>query len=181
MQFGKWHDIEVEDDVTTYVEYANGATGVFVTTTGDAPGTNRFEISLDGGKLVAENDKLYMWKNDVFEREFSATNTIPFGCPKSEKTEVETDGKNEQHVGVLNAFAGRILHGTPLIAEGCEGINGLTLSNAMHLSAWLGKTIELPFDEDLFYDELMKRVKTSRRKENVASVYADTSNTYNSK
>ena len=181
MQFGKWHDIEVEDDVTTYVEYANGATGVFVTTTGDAPGTNRFEISLDGGKLVAENDKLYMWKNDVCEREFSATNTIPFGCPKSEKTEVETDGKNEQHVGVLNAFAGRILHGTPLIAEGCEGINGLTLSNAMHLSAWLGKTIELPFDEDLFYDELMKRVKTSRRKENVASVYADTSNTYNSK
>ncbi len=181
MQFGKWHDIEVEDDVTTYVEYANGATGVFVTTTGDAPGTNRFEISLDGGKLVAENDKLYMWKNDVGEREFSATNTIPFGCPKSEKTEVETDGKNEQHVGVLNAFAGRILHGTPLIAEGCEGINGLTLSNAMHLSAWLGKTIELPFDEDLFYDELMKRVKTSRRKENVASVYADTSNTYNSK
>ena len=181
MQFGKWHDIEVEDDVTTYVEYVNGATGVFVTTTGDAPGTNRFEISLDGGKLVAENDKLYMWKNDVGEREFSATNTVPFGCPKSEKTEVETDGKNEQHVGVLNAFAGRILHGTPLIAEGCEGINGLTLSNAMHLSAWLGKTIELPFDEDLFYDELMKRVKTSRRKENVASVYADTSNTYNSK
>ena len=181
MQFGKWHDIEVEDDVTTYVEYANGATGVFVTTTGDAPGTNRFEISLDGGKLVAENDKLYMWKNDVGEREFSATNTIPFGCPKSEKTEVETDGKNEQHVGVLNAFAGRILHGTPLIAEGCEGINGLTLYNAMHLSAWLGKTIEHPFDEDLFYDELMKRVKTSRRKENVASVYADTSNTYNSK
>ena len=181
MQLGKWLDIEVEDDVTTYVEYANGATGVFVTTTGDAPGTNRFEISLDGGKLVAENDKLYMWKNDVGEREFSATNTIPFGCPKSEKTEVETDGKNEQHVGVLNAFAGRILHGTPLIAEGCEGINGLTLSNAMHLSAWLGKTIELPFDEDLFYDELMKRVKTSRRKENVASVYADTSNTYNSK
>ena len=181
MQFGKWHDIEVEDDVTTYVEYVNGATGVFVTTTGDAPGTNRFEISLDGGKLVAENDKLYMWKNDVFEREFSATNTIPFGCPKSEKTEVETDGKNEQHVGVLNAFAGRILHGTPLIAEGCEGINGLTLSNAMHLSAWLGKTVDIPFDEDLFYDELMKRVKTSRRKENVQSVYADTSNTYNSK
>ncbi len=181
MQFGKWHDIEVEDDVTTYVEYANGATGVFVTTTGDAPGTNRFEIDLDGGKLVSENDKLYMWKNEVFEREFSATNTVPFGHPKSEMVEVETDGKNEQHIGVLNAFAGRILHGTPLIAEGYEGINGLTLSNAMHLSAWLDKTVDIPFDEDLFYDELMKRVKTSRRKENVASVYADTSNTYNSK
>ncbi len=181
MHFGKWHDIEVEDDVSTYVEYANGATGVFVTSTADAPGTNRFEILLDGGKLVSENDKLYMWKNEMFEREFSATNTVPFGCPKAEFTEVETDGKNEQHVGVLNAFAGKILHGTPLVADGCEGINGLTISNAMHLSAWLGKPVDVPFDEDLFYDELMKRVKTSRRKENVASVYADTTNTYNSK
>lgn len=181
MHFGKWHDIEVEDDVSTYVEYANGATGVFITSTADAPGTNRFEILLDGGKLVSENDKLYMWKNEMFEREFSATNTVPFGCPKAEFTEVETDGKNEQHVGVLNAFAGKILHGTPLIANGCEGINGLTISNAMHLSAWLGKPVDIPFDEELFYEELMKRVKTSRRKENVASVYADTTNTYNSK
>lgn len=181
LHYGKWHDIEVEDDVTTYVEYANGATGVFVTSTADAPGTNRFEILLDGGKLVSENDKLYMWKNDVFEREFSATNKVPFGSPKAEFSEVETDGKNEQHIGVLNAFAGKILHGTPLVAEGYEGINGLTISNAMHLSSWLGKPVDIPFDEDLFYDELMKRVKTSRRKENVTSVYADTSNTYNSK
>ena len=181
LHYGKWHDIEVEDDVTAYVEYANGATGVFVTTTADAPGTNRFEIALDGGKLVSENDKLYMWKNEVFEREFSRTNTVPFGSPKNTFSEVETDGMNEQHVGVLNAFAGRILHGTPLIAEGCEGINGLTISNAMHLSSWLQKPVDVPFDEELFYNELMERVKNSRRKENIASVYADTSNTYNSK
>ena len=181
MHFGKWHDIEVEDDVSTYVEYANGATGIFVTTTADAPGTNRFEISLDGGKLVSEDDKLYMWKNEMSERQFSATNTIPFGCPKAEFTEVETDGGNEQHVGVLNAFAGRILRGTPLIAEGYEGLNGLTISNAMHLSAWLGKPVDIPFDDELFYEELMKRVKTSRRKEDIGSVYADTAGTYNSK
>mgnify|MGYP005753180093 CR=1 FL=1 len=181
LHYGKWHDIEVEDDVTAYVEYANGATGVFVTTTADAPGTNRFEIALDGGKLVSENDKLYMWKNEVFEREFSRTNTVPFGSPKNTFSEVETDGMNEQHVGVLNAFAGRILHGTPLIAEGCEGINGLTISNAMHLSSWLQKPVDVPFDEELFYNELMERVKNSRRKENIASVYADTSSTYNSK
>ena len=181
MHFGKWHDIEVEDDVSTYVEYANGTTGVFVTTTADAPGTNRFEISLDGGKLVSEDDKLYMWKNEMSERQFSATNTIPFGCPKAEFTEVETDGQNEQHVGVLNAFAGKILRGTPLIAEGYEGLNGLTISNAMHLSAWLGKPVEIPFDDELFYEELMKRVKTSRRKEGVEAVYADTAGTYNSK
>ena len=181
LQFGKWHDIEVEDDVTAFVEYPNGATGVFITTTGDAPGTNRFEIDFDGGKLVSENDKLYLWKIEMLEQEFSATNKVPFGCPKAEFSEVETDGRNEQHVGVLNAFAGKILHGTPLVAEGTEGINGLTISNAMHLSAWLGKAIELPFDDDLFYEELMKRVKTSRRKEDTGPVFADTSGTYNSK
>ena len=70
---GHFHDIEVEDDVTAYVEYANGATGVFITSTGDCPGTNRFEVSLDGGKLVAENNKLYMYKLEMFEQEFSAT------------------------------------------------------------------------------------------------------------
>ena len=108
----------------------------------------------------------------------SKTNTIPFGCPKGKVVELETDGENPQHNGVLNAFASAILHGTEPIAYGFEGINGLTLSNAMHLSEWLGKTVELPFDEELYYNELMKRVATSRRKENVKSVIADLSNTY---
>ena len=180
LHFGKWHDIEVEDDVTTYVEYANGATGTFVTTTADAPGTNRFEITLDGGKLVAENDELHIFKLEMPESQFTKENTIPFGTPEVVKSKAETDGENTQHVGVLNAFCGAILRNEPLIASGIEGINGLTLSNAMHLSAFLdGKMIELPFDEELYYNELMKRVATSRRKENIAEVMADTSSTYN--
>ena len=81
---GKWHDIEVEDDVTAYVEYANGATGVFITTTGDCPGTNRFEVTLDGGKLVVENNELYMYKLEMFEQDFSKTWKNGFGTPKCE-------------------------------------------------------------------------------------------------
>ncbi len=178
MHFGKWHDIEVEDDVTAYVEYENGATGVFVTTTGDTPGTNRFEITLEKGKLVAEDGKLYMWKNEMSEPEWSRTNTKPFGKPKTEMVEVETDGENPKHPAVLNAFAGAILRGEPLVADGREGINGLTISNALHLSAWLGREVELPLDHTLFHAELQKRIDTSRRKENVASVVSDTSGTY---
>ena len=178
MHFGKWHDIEVEDDVTAYVEYANGATGTFITTTGDAPGTNRFEITLDKGKLVAENGKLTLWELDTSEPEFTKANTSPFGAPNVTEIEVETDGQSTQHAGVLNAFAAAILRDEPMTAPGEEGIFGLTLSNAMHLSAWLGKDVTLPLDEELFYAELQKRVKTSRRKENVASVVADTSGTY---
>ena len=64
------------------------------------------------------------------------------------------------------------------VADGKEGIKGVTLSNAMHLSHWLGKEIEIPFDEDLFYDELMKRVATSKKKENVREAVSDTSGSY---
>ena len=178
MRFGQWHDIEVEDDVTTYVEYANGATGVFVTTTGDAHGTNRFEIQLDRAKLVVEDGKLHVLEFEVAEPEWSRTNKVPFATMPAHEVEVETDGKNEQHVGVINAWGGAILRGTPLVAHGSEGIHGLTLSNAMHLSAFLGKKVELPLDEDLFYEELMKRVATSRRKADTQAVFADTSSTY---
>ena len=178
MRFGQWHDIEVEDDVTTYVEYANGATGVFVTTTGDAHGTNRFEIQMDRAKLVVEDGQLHVLEFEVSEPEWSRINKAPFATMPAHEVAVETDGKNEQHVGVINAWGGEILRGTPLVAHGSEGIYGLTLSNAMHLSAFLGKKVELPLDEDLFYTELMKRVATSRRKADTQAVFADTSSTY---
>jgi len=174
---GKWHDIEVEDDVTAYLEYPNGATGVFVTTTADAPGTNRFEITLEMGKLVCENGKLMLHKLSENERTFCKTAEGGFDTPECTVTEVETDGENEQHVGVLKAFAGRILHGTPLVAEGLEGINGLTLSNAMHLSSWLKREVEIPFDEDLFLEELNKRRRESRKKEGSGVVF-DTEGSY---
>lgn len=179
--YGKWHDIEVDDDVTAYVEYANGATGVFITTTGDGCGTNRFEIQLDKAKLVAEGDKLSVIEFEVSEPEFTKTNTEVFGSIPTHEVAVELEGENTQHSGVLNAWAGNILHGTPLVAPGAEGINGATLSNAMHLSDFLGHAVEIPFDEELYYNELMKRVATSRKKENVTATFADTTGTYGSK
>ena len=68
--FGKYHDIEVEDDVTAYAEYANGATGVFITSTGEAPGTNRLEISADNGKVVLEGGKITFWRTRVPSSQF---------------------------------------------------------------------------------------------------------------
>ncbi|MBR4235626.1 MAG: TIM barrel protein [Clostridia bacterium] len=174
---GKWHDIEVEDDVTAYVEYPNGATGVFVTTTSDAPGTNRLEIDLDGGQLVCDGNKLIMRKLSVSIPEFHKTYKGGFGSPKVTESEVETDGENPQHNGVLKAYAEKILGIGELVAPGIEGINGLTLSNAMHLSSWLDKTIELPIDEDKFLEELNKRRAASKAK-TVAEKTFDTSNTY---
>ncbi len=167
LQLGRWHDIEVEDDVTAYVEFENGATGCFITSTGDAPGTNRFEVTGTKGTLICENNKLIFKKLEMDEREWCRTEKRGFAAPSYVTEEVETDGKNEQHPGVLNAFAAHILRGEPLVAEGAEGIRGLTLSNAMHLSSFLGHPVEIPFDEELYYEELMKRVAVSRRKTNV--------------
>ena len=174
---GKWHDIEVEDDVTAYLEFPNGATGVFVTTTGDAPGTNRLEITGTKGKLVCENDVLTFDKLAVDEREWCVTCKEGFRKPDRERIIVETDGQNTQHAGVLNAFAGAIAEGKPLVADGREGINGLMLSNAMHLSAWTGETVSLPIDEEKFRQLLMEKCKTSRHKEDT-DVTMDTANSY---
>ena len=180
LHYGKWHDIEVEDDVTAYVEYANGATGVFVTTTGDSVGTNRFEIQMDSARFIVENDVLTMDEYEMAEQEFSRTNTETFGCVKSTRIVPETDGENHQHVGVMNAWADAILRGGELVADGREGLKEVILSNAMHLSSFLGRAVDLPFDDELYHEELMKRVAVSKKKENTATVFADTSQVMNS-
>lgn len=177
---GKWHDIEVEDDVTAFLEYPNGATGVFVTSTGDAPGTNRFEITLDRAKIVCENGKLSVYELEMSEREYCFTAKNGFAMPAGRWIDVETDGENPQHAGVLRAFAGAVLRGEKLVAEGTEGIKGLTLSNAMHLSGWLDRTVEIPFDEDLFLAELNQRRARSVCKKNVNEAVFDTRGSYGS-
>lgn len=173
----KWHDIEVEDDVTAYLEFENGATGVFVTTTGDAPGTNRLELTFERGKIVCEDGKLIFDKLKVNEREFCKTEKNGFAKPEMERIVVETDGMNEQHVGVLKAFANKIQGKGELIAEGSEGIRALSLSNAMYLSSWLGETMTLPVDEEVFLRELNKRRKLSKKKEDGGVVF-DVKGTY---
>ncbi len=177
---GKWHDIEVEDDVTIYVEYENGATGTFITTTGDCPGTNRFEITLDGGKLVCENNKLMLYKLEGLTSEHCANATEGFGWIEGKWIEVETDGRNKQHSEVTNKFAAAVLRGEPLVAKGEEGIRGLSISNAAHLSSWLGKPVELPVDEEIYLAELNKKIAAGKaEKDNVTeTVQGDMSSTF---
>lgn len=177
--FGKWHDIEVEDDVTAYLEYENGATGVFVTSTGDTPGTNRLELLGDKGKLVCENDRLTFTRLAVPEREFNATYRGGFGEPEKTVIEVETDGKNPQHVGILNNFANAVLGLEPLFVDGREGIRGVELMDAMLLSTWKDRTVTLPIDDGEYWEELQKHIATSRLKTGPGTVL-DTEGTYGS-
>ncbi|MEI7025433.1 Gfo/Idh/MocA family protein [Paenibacillus sp. y28] len=159
--FGKHRRIEVEDEVTAYVEYENGATGVFVTTTGEAPGTNRFEVAGDRGKIVIEDGKLTFWRLRVPEPEFNRTYTGGFGSPECWKCEVPTPGTGGQHKEVTQNWVDAIAKGTPLLAPGQEGIHGLTLSNAMLLSAWTDNWVDFPLDEELFHRLLQERIEQS--------------------
>lgn len=163
-RFGQYHDIEVEDDVTAYVEYPDGSTGTFITSTGEAPGTNRFEVSGNNGRLVMEGGKLEFMRNRVGEREFNATYRGGFGEPECWRCEVPAPGQGEEHVGVLKQFVKAIVANDAgqLVARGEEGVRGVELANAMQLSTWLDAWVALPIDEDLFLEKLQEKIRTSR-------------------
>ncbi|ARI76360.1 Gfo/Idh/MocA family protein [Halobacillus mangrovi] len=159
--FGKHRNIEVEDDVTAFTEYENGATGVFITSTGEAPGTNRLEISGDRGKIVVEDNKLTFWRLRVPEPEFNKDYKGGFGSPETWKCELPVEGVETGHKGITQNFVDAIRKGTPLLAPGEEGILGLTLSNAMQLSTWEDDWVTFPIDEDLYYHHLQEKIKNS--------------------
>lgn len=178
--YGKMHDIEVEDDVTAYAEYANGATAVFVTSTSDAPGTNRLEISGDMGKIVIEHNQITFYRNRISEREFNRTFTGGFGNPECWECKIPVKGECGEHKGIFQNYTDAILKGTPLLAPGVEGIKGLTISNAIHLSSWLDDWVTLPLDEELFYEKLQEKIRDSKfvKKEVEENKILDVSNTH---
>ncbi len=162
---GKWHNIEVEDDVTAYLEFENGATGTFVTTTGDLMGENRLEITGTKGRIICDGSSIYMYRSSIEETEWIETSKAAYERPEIWEGNIETDGINPQHIGVLNTFKDHIEKGTPLVADGREGINGLMISNAMYLSSWTGETVSLPIDEQKFLKLLNERRVTSKHKD----------------
>ena len=164
LQEGKWHDIEVEDDVTAYVEYPNGATGTFITCTGEAPGTNRFEISMTGGQLVYENNRLTLARPDTPVDRFIREYAGGFGKPNVTMEDITPDEPYPMHAGVIRAFADHILTGAPMIADGREGLCSLMLANAMLLSSWTDETIELPLDDARYADRLAALAAQSPKK-----------------
>ncbi len=165
--FGKYHKIEVEDEVTALLDYPNGATGVFIASTGEAPGTNRLEITAERGRLVYEKGKIEFNRNEVPVSEFSATTDQRFGTPDSWNVEIDVACTNQyQHRDIIEDFANAIINDTQVMAPAPEGINSLEIGNAMLLSALKDKAVELPMNSAEFAAELQKLIeKSSFRKE----------------
>ncbi len=181
--YGKWHDVEIEDDVTAYFEYKNGATGIFITTTGETPGTNRLEISGTKGKLLCEGNKLDYYKLARDSQEFSyASENDPFGEIAIEHIQVEHDGENPQHAGIINNFVNTILGKEELFVKGEDGLACVELMNAIEFSGWQnGLEVTLPIDGKAYLEMLNEKRAKSREKKKVSDVVADTSATYGDK
>lgn len=158
--YGKHRRIEVEDDVTVLTEYENGATGCYITTVGDAPGTNRLEVDGEQGKIVIEGDRMRFSRLRIAEPEFNAGYQGGLGKPEVWECDIPIKGKYTSHPGILTNFCDAIRKGTRRIAPGEEGILGLQISNAIHLSSWLGgEWVDLPVDGDLYLKKLEERCK----------------------
>ena len=165
----KYHRIEVEDEATIYTKYKNGATGLFVTTTGEYPGTNRLEISGNRGKLVLENSRLCWWQLEESERDICYRSQEDFpeiGCDYQEFALTE---RESGHVEILQNFANAVRLGERLLSPGEDGLNELTISNAAYLSEWTGnREIRLPFDSREFDRRLAERSARSPVKRQAA-------------
>lgn len=169
-QFGRYHDIEVEDDVTAFFEYPNGATGTLITSTGEAPGTNRLEIAAERGRLVLEDGAIDWKRNEIETSAFSRTSPSGYTPPPAWNIDIPIKGNGTQHNGILKNFVDAILDGIPLIAPGEEGLRSVELANAMLMSEFTKQTIELPLDAQAYEKLLLEKIAGSRGSEKLARI-----------
>lgn len=169
-QLGRFHQIEVEDNVTAYMEWANGATGVFLSSSGETPGTNRFEIVGTLGKLVMENGKLLFTKNEADMIQFSQTAKQGFAKPDVWNIEIPFENAVIPHAIMLQNFVNAILDGEPLIAPGAEGIHSVELANVMVYSSLIGQVVELPMEGAAWEAKLNQLIAESKVQKKVMKV-----------
>ncbi|HAH86058.1 MAG TPA: oxidoreductase [Armatimonadetes bacterium] len=160
-KFGAKHDIEVEDEVTAYMEFANGATGTFITSTGEAPGTNRLEIAGERGKLVLEDNKITFTRNEVEMTKFSRT-AEGMSTPPVWNVQIPVEYSGGEHYLLTQNFVDAVLDGTPVIAGGSEGMNSVELANAMVYSTLINDTVELPIDGAKYEEALNNLIANSK-------------------
>lgn len=154
VSLGKYHDIEVEDEVTAYFEYENGMVGHFLTSTGEAPGSNRLEIVGEFGKLIWEADKLIFHKNKISLLDHMATAEGGFEQPECTVSEIAVSEKGGEHQLIIQNFCNTILGKEKLIAPAEEGLHSIAMNNAIMLSSFEKRYIEIPTDENLFAEKL---------------------------
>lgn len=161
-EFGKYHNIEVEDEVTAFLRYDNNATGVFIGSTGEAPGVNRFDIIGDQGSLHFDSGKLIQKLNDQNVAAYCHSTDDMFGMPQVNESEITIEQSVNQHAIIMNNFAAAINQNTPLIAPAEEGLASLDIANAILLSSWTEQKTSLPLDRQTYQQQLEDKIVDSQ-------------------
>jgi predicted dehydrogenase len=169
-KLGRYHNIEVEDDVTAYLEYPDGATGVFITSTGEAPGTNRLEIAGTRGKLVLEHNRLAFTRNEASMIEFSKTAKVGFSKPDIWNVELPFENAAEPHATLMQNFVDAILDGKPLIAPGADGIHSVEFANAILFSSLEGRALDVPISSSAYANRLQQLIANSKMEKKVVEI-----------
>ncbi len=169
-QLGRFHEIEVEDNVTVSLEWANGASGVFVSSTGELPGTNRFEICGMRGKIVLEKDTLIFTRNEVAADTWNKTSKIGFARPEVHQIDIPITNAEAPHAVLMQSFVDAILDGTPLNCPGEEGLGSIELANVMLYSSLIGQTVELPMDGAAYEKKLSELIAGSKIEKKVVGI-----------
>jgi predicted dehydrogenase len=174
-QLGRYHQIEVEDNVTVYLEWPNGATGVFISSTGEAPGSNRLEIAGTRGKAVLENNRLTFTRNEADMIEFSRTAKTGFTRPDVWNVDIPIENATTPHATLMQNFVDAILSpgGSALLVPGEEGIHSIELANVMLYSSLIGQTVELPLDGAAYQRKLEELIRQSKTEKRVVEVSAE--------
>lgn len=163
--FGKYHDIEVEDEVNAYFEFPNGATGQFAASTGESPGTNRLEIVGDLGTIITDGNEAKLVRNSESVSAFSKATDEMFGTPETTEEVFVPTGAVNQHAAILNNVVKAAKGETELIAPASEGLNSLELAGAMIYSTWINGTVQLPLDGAAYEAAIGEKVAQSKPRE----------------
>lgn len=172
-QFGRYHDIEVEDNVTVYLEFPNRATGVFISSTGEAPGTNRFEIAGTRGKVVLEQGRMQFTRNETPMTDFSKAAKTGFARPDIWNVEIPIENAATQHAAIMANFVDSILDGAELISPAAEGLHSVEIANAALYSTWTNQTVTLPLDSAAYERALQERIANSKHVKTVRETQAE--------
>jgi predicted dehydrogenase len=170
VQLGRFHDIEVEDTATAFLEFSDGSSGVFIASTGEAPGTNRLEIAGTLGKIVLESDRLQFHRNAISSEDYSKSAQLGFSKPEATLTETVFPAEPAKHGALIQNFVDRILDGVALIAPGHEGLWSIELANVMLYSGLTGRAESLPLDAAAYAAKIEELTQKSTRSKRVATV-----------
>ncbi len=170
-KYGKYHDIEVEDEVICHMDLGEGTSLSFITSTGEYTGVNRLEIAGDKAFVVAENGELKITKfKGVSLSEFTRNTDQPFSSPESELIVETFEGNGAQHMGVITNFVRALEGKEELDYKLSEGIKSLELANAMLMSSWTNSEVAMPLDHNAYKAELGKHLENSKLREEVQKV-----------